>query len=466
MRLRICRRFLIIGCAGLIAAASLRVAAKESAVKTKAASAASTPKAVAPRAALTSATLEAVAKTLKPYDGPSARGVDVSTLDRKVMVGYQGWFTAAGDGSGIDWNHYVVNKRFEPGFCHIEYWPDVSELGADEKYPTPFRHADGRVAYVFSAFNKKTVIRHFEWMRAAGIDGAFVQRFASNTMNEPHYKRVNVVLENCREAANRAGRAYAVMYDISSLKEGQLQRVADDWRLLVTRMSITRDPKDQAYLRHKGRPVVAVWGLGFKDRLFSVPEWSRLIGFLHDDPVCGGCAMFLGVPTGWRTLDRDCLKVPELSALFAKADILSPWTVGRYRTPDEAATHARERWAPDQQWCREHGKDYLPVVYPGFSWHNMKGDPQNPIPRLKGQFFWKQIVEATRAGATMLYVAMFDEMDEGTAIFKCENDPPVGATKFLTYEGLPSDFYMRLAGQAGRLLRGEIQASDKLPFER
>jgi hypothetical protein len=32
---------------------------------------------------------------------------------------------------------------------------------------------------------------------------------------------------------------------------------------------------------------------------------------------------------------------------------------------------ARARQAQDIEWCKERGKDYLPVVFPGFSWHNM-----------------------------------------------------------------------------------------------
>ena len=58
---------------------------------------------------------------------------------------------------------------------------------------------------------------------------------------------------------------------------------------------------------------------------------------------------------------------------------------------------------------------------------------------------------------------MFDEMDEGTAIFKCTNDPPVGASPFLTYEGLPSDHYLWLTAAGGRLIRGETDATANPP---
>ncbi|HTU92888.1 MAG TPA: hypothetical protein VMF69_22600 [Gemmataceae bacterium] len=68
-----------------------------------------------------------------------------------------------------------------------------------------------------------------------------------------------------------------------------------------------------------------------------------------------------------------------------------------------------------------------------------------------------------RFAVEMFYQAMFDEMDEGTAIFKCTNDPPVGASSFLSLEGTPGDHYLWLAGMGGKLLRGEIAATDKLP---
>jgi hypothetical protein len=87
----------------------------------------------------------------------------------------------------------------------------------------------------------------------------------------------------------------------------------------------------------------------------------------------------------------------------------------------------------------------------------------NQVPRLGGEFLWSQAVAAKRGGAQMLYVAMFDEIDEGTAIMKVSQDPPAGKDPFLTYEGLPADYYLWLTGQIGRLMRGEIPATDALP---
>jgi hypothetical protein len=64
----------------------------------------------------------------------------------------------------------------------------------------------------------------------------------------------------------------------------------------------------------------------------------------------------------------------------------------------------------------------------------------------------------------MIYQAMFDEMDEGTAIFKVTNAPPVGESRFVTLEGLGSDHYLWLTGLGGNLLRGEVKASEEPPL--
>ena len=399
------------------------------------------------------------AETLKPYFGPSVKGVDTSTLSNKLMCGYQGWFNAEGDGAERGWVHWTKRRGpLAPGNAKIDLWPDVSELGPDERFATGFTNANGRVAEAFSSFKQPTVLRHFQWMRDYGIDGAFVQRFIVDLRDPRGLRHNNTVLAHCREGANRFGRAYAVMYDLSGLGSNRVEQMMDDWRALRSRMNITDDP---GYLRHRDRPLVAVWGVGFNDgRRYTIAECGRLVEFLKKD----GCAVMLGVPTGFRELNRDSLKDPTLHDVIKLADVVSPWTVGRYRNPAEAKRHGERTWQPDIAWCMERKLDFLPVVFPGFSWFNMTGRQFDAMPRRKGEFFWSQCVAAKQAGATMIYVAMFDEVDEGTAIFKCANDVPVGEpSKFLTYEGLPSDFYLRLAGSGAKLLRNELPATDNVP---
>ena len=285
---------------------------------------------------------EVISHTMRPFAGVSHPAVDISTLNGKVMCGYQGWFTAPGDGSEKGWTHWRGRDGFRPGSSVIEFWPDVTELSSDERFETPFRHADGSSAQVFSAFNDKTVLRHFQWMKNYGIDGVFVQRFVVDISTPKGLRSVNVVLDHCREGANLYGRTYAVMYDLSGMSGGEMHRVIDDWKLLVDRMQITKE--DPAYLHHAGKPVVAVCrGFGFSDgRKYTPEEGLELVQFLKNDPHYGGCTVMLGVPAYWRTLTRDAVSDETLHDLILKADIVSPWTVGRYTNPEDAANYAPE----------------------------------------------------------------------------------------------------------------------------
>jgi hypothetical protein len=395
------------------------------------------------------------------YSGPVVKGVDTKTLTGKVMCGYQGWFGAPGDGrSESDWRHWTRhNGNFTDGNAKVDLWPDVSELDPSQRFATGFKFADGRPAEVFSSFEKATVLKHFQWMQDYGIDGVFVQRFANGLKNSNSLEHCNTVLASCREGANRYGRTYAVMYDLSGLHAGQTQQVIDDWRMLLHDMSITGDP---AYLQHHGKPVVAIWGIGFNDnREYTLAECKQLVEFFKDTD--GGCTVMLGLPAGWRELKGDAVHDPLLLDIAAMADIISPWTVGRYADTAGVTRYAEQNLKPDLAWCQERKIDYLPVVFPGFSWHNMKAGPLNQIPRQHGQFLWSQFYQARRAGVAMAYVAMFDEVDEGTAIFKCANEVPVGEkSHFVGYEGLPSDFYLKMVGEGSKLIRGERPLEEKL----
>ncbi|MHC4638891.1 MAG: glycoside hydrolase family 71/99 protein [Planctomycetota bacterium] len=180
---------------------------------------------------------------LKPYEGSSIPGADPSTLTDKVMTGYQGWFNCEGDGANLGWTHWAKDreKTFGPGNITVDLWPDVSEYDADELYTTTFTYEDGTPARTFSSHNRKTVVRHFKWMTDYGIDGAFVQRFAHSLHDETTRYHKNKVLSSAREGANRYGRTYTIMYDLTGIPDKKIIKVFDDWRMLRDKMHITED---------------------------------------------------------------------------------------------------------------------------------------------------------------------------------------------------------------------------------
>jgi hypothetical protein len=380
------------------------------------------------------------------------------TLVGKVVTGYQGWFRAEGDASGLGWVHYGRGKGFSPEAYSFDIWPDLTEFTPEERYPSPFKFADGKTAELFSSVHPQTVRRHFRWMKDYGIDGAMLQRFAVNLGESRNADSLAMVLRNCTEAANAEGRALTVMYDLTGLSPEKFRTVSDDWRRLVA----DGQAKQPCAQFHQGKPLVALWGLGFKERPPALKEWADLIA----DVKSTGAAIMIGVPAYWREQKNDAVSDPALHDLIRKADVISPWTVGRCNDPKGAAELAKQVWAPDIAWCRTKQKTYLPVIFPGFSWSNLsasKGQKaaKNAISRLGGRFLWSQAVAAREAGAKSLYIAMFDELDEGTAVMKCGGPRPVG--NFVDLSDVPTDHYLWLSGQAGRMLRGEIPAGSKLP---
>ncbi len=387
------------------------------------------------------------------------------TYDGLVMAGYQGWFRPPRDGAML----YP-----DPKTIRIDMWPDVSEY--EKTYPTGLRMADGSSAKFFSSTDKSTVELHFKWMRQYGVDGVFMQRFFNSTRPGAGREGSVPVLRHALEAASKNGRAIAVMYDLSGLRaSGQdCSQLIDDWKFLVDSLKITNPEGPNTYLYHHGKPVVAIWGVGFPDRPYDIRKigLEKVIDFLHHDPEYGGCAVMLGVPTFWRDLNADCVSDPYLHELIKQADIIMPWMVQRF-TP--LLHHDLDRYRDiikaDIKWCQENKVDYVPCVCPGFSWHNLSRfefpddvKPSGSIPRQGGRFYWQQITTAIGAGANKLYIAMFDEVNEGTAIFKCTDSPPVSPDcTFIGMDGKPSDHYLWLTGEAAKILRKEMPLSPQMP---
>jgi len=386
--------------------------------------------------------------------GAAAARVDASTLRHKVLCGYQGWFRCPGDPANEGWRHWSRSGgRITPESLTFEMWPDLSEHTDEEKYPAPgFTYPDGQPAALFSSANPKTVARHFRWMRQYGIDGVFVQRFLVNVGN-PSFDRV---LDHVRTSAAETGRVYGVCYDLSGARSDKLyDRLVTDWKRLVDEMRVTADDR---YLRHDGKPVVFVWGF-FDDR-FDAAVAHGIIDFFKTDPkyaatLVGGCQWY------WRAT-----KDPEWARAFRRFDVISPWNVGNVTLHDGLKDANTDYWKDDVGTARAAGMAYLPVLYPGFAWTNLKGKgaERATIPRRGGEFFWRQFVTASELGIDLAYVAMFDEVDEGTAVFKVSNTPPTQG-HFATYEGLPADWYLRLTGEGSKVIRGERKAEPAIPIK-
>ena len=70
----------------------------------------------------------------------------------------------------------------------------------------------------------------------------------------------------------------------------------------------------------------------------------------------------------------------------------------------------------------------------------------------------------------MIFGAMFDEVDEGTALFHAaahaSDTPSVGTFLTLDADGetLPTDWYLQLTGAASEMLRGERPLDAEIPI--
>jgi hypothetical protein len=392
-------------------------------------------------------------------------GVDASTMNHKLLMGYQGWFSAPGDGSAQNsWVHWFANNTPTADNANFDFWPDTSELEADELFSTSMTYSNGSPAKLYSAYKQKTVVRHFKWMQENNLDGVFFQRFLSDLGGGNILALRNQVAVNVRVGAETYGRVFAIMYDISGYPTNTLvSKLTNDWLYLVNTQHVTNS---SAYLHHNGKPVVAIWGFGFDGRSDTPQQAQQAIDWFR----AAGCTVMGGLPTHWRTLTGDAQTNPAWSNVFRAFDVISPWSVGRYGNNTEVDNFRVNQIVPDLADCTSHGLDYLPVIFPGFSWTNLNNGPFNQIPRNGGSFYWRQAYNAVRSGCTMIYGAMFDEVDEGTAMYKLAPTaaqlPAQGAFVPLNIDGynLGSDWYLRLANQAGRMLRGEIPVTSNIPI--
>ena len=389
--------------------------------------------------------------------------IDASTLKGKLLCGYQGWFRAQGDGSDSGWHHWGRGKELTPDSVSFEMWPDGSELTEGERFATPnFTDAEGKPMWLYSADHPRTVERHFEWMRTYGMDGVWLQHFLVDLLGGPSerlYASRSRVLNYVREAATKTGRVWAITFDISGMPTEKIVDVLTrEWKKLVDQ-GITQDPR---YVHEGGKPVVEIWGFYPQkdDRFLTAQVANQLIDLMKTP---GPYAAYLvgGGAWNWRK-NTD----PEWQAMLRRLDAYSPWNTGNLSKEQDGTVRAgMGYWADDKRECEQRGQLWLPVIYPGFSWDNLQHKPAGStnVPRRKGQFLWEQFHALSKLGVDSACVAMFDEVDEGTAIFKVTNQPPIQG-HFVTYEDMPSDWYLRLVGKGTRLLREKLPVPMNIPI--
>ncbi|MEV6012196.1 discoidin domain-containing protein [Streptomyces sp. NPDC051976] len=369
----------------------------------------------------------------------------------KVTVGYQGWFACVGDGAPINaWWHWSPNSGQPPSPSNtgIVAWPDVREY--TRTYQTGYAHlGNGQPATLFSSYDQQTVDVHFQWMQQNAIDTAALQRFNPTGGEGPTRDAMAVKV---RSAAEAHGRKFYVMYDVTDWTNMQSE-IKTDWT-----NKMKAHTASSAYAKQNGKPVVCIWGFGFNDdkRPWAPAPCLDVVNWFKSQ----GCYVIGGVPTWWRTGDRDSR--PGFSDVYHAFDMLSPWMVGRIGNVGDADNFYNVATVPDLAECAAHGIDYQPCVLPGAVTLRQ---------RAHGDFMWRQFYNMVRAGVQGVYISMFDEFNEGNQIAKTAESqawvPTDSGFLALDEDGTAcsSDYYLRLTGDGGRMLKGQLALTATRPTQ-
>lgn len=388
-------------------------------------------------------------------------------LSGRLIVGYQGWFGCPGDFEDNKvWYHWFTNGALTANvdWLTVDMLPTTRNLRAEDLCDTGLPRMDGHgTIKLFSSQNQAVVSAHFRMMQDHQIDTVALQRFLVSLADPVSRRRTDHVLDNVRVAAESTKRSFYISYDISGADpKTVIEDLRKDWQYLANQKKVT---SSASYLRDHGKPVVELWGFGFPDRPGTPNEARALIEDLKSGKHGLTAATVIGgVPSNWRVQSVDSSSGADWAATYRSFNVISPWTVGRFVDKRSAQTFTNDFVIPDMAETRRLGIEYLPVMFPGFSWYNLSRQRDHsavwkPIARDCGKFLSQQIANLMDARANVLFLAMFDETDEGTAIFPTvavSDELPKGARmSYLNEEGcsLPEDWYLSVAGKAAADLR-------------
>ena len=399
---------------------------------------------------------------------------DPSSIIGKVVCGYQGWFTATGDGSPINrWTHWSITNAPQPGVAPnpnpnltFDIYPDISIYNTSSLFQTNFgNHGDGANSKLFSSYKQDVTDKHFELLQTHGIDGVAYQRFIYEVLIDPFFKaNRDTVAVHVKKSAEKYSRLFYIAYDLSGLgvvpatnDQVRFDSLKGDWtNNMLGNLDITSSPM---YARQGGKPVVQIWGIGYNHVIGTAAQQLDLINWFKAQ----GCYVIIGVPADWRkggAAGAGAAKAGWVSTYLA-ANMVSPWTVGSYINQTSTDNFKTTYISPDLTYCNTNGLAYQPVIFPGFSWYNWNSGAKNQIPRNKGEFLWRQATNLRDLGIKSAEIAMLDEFDEGTAILPMADGYSMIPTNqyFVTSSAdgtyLSSDFYLRLATKVSKVIKQE-----------
>jgi hypothetical protein len=393
--------------------------------------------------------------------------VDPESVTDKVICGYQGWFACKGDSSPLNfWFHWAGLTTPSAGNLHFESYPDVSMYEDSDLFLTGFAsQGDGNPSRLFSSYKENVVNTHFALMQNHGIDGVALQRFACALTDDPVFLQHNdSIAVRVKRAAEEYSRIFYVMYDISGMAASDFGMMQTDWQNNIgSTLQLTSSPM---YAHQYEMPVVCIWGFGFAHTDGTAAQCIAVIEWFQNQ----GCFVIGGVPAGWRTCTG--ASKPGFEDVYRNFNMISPWTVGAYTNLVQVDDYKTDFLIPDLAYCISNEIAYQPVVFPGSAASNWGNGIQNHTPRIQGEFMWQQVTNIESLGITSMYVAMFDEYDEATAILSTADGYDMIPTNqyFLTTSAdgvyISPDFYLRLTGNATRVIKGIDPATENvtIPF--
>lgn len=450
----------------------------------------------------------------EPDTGEHSRSKIGNDLGAGGFFGYQCWHFAKGDGR-IDhpdirddpWVHWFDDDN-EGSFeqVHGDFWPDFSDYEAAgvPLYDTQMRYPNGEPVKVYSCWDYETVDLHIKWVAEYGLKGVFFQRQALNINNSRSRALFDRVALHVWRACEKYNVKFAMMPcnnyiempgdDTVAKRELVKENIINDWKYIVDELRVPGRPGYRmidspmyAYQKNRQgipRPVMGLWGLGWDNRPMTPGDAREIISAFHNDDEYSAYVMG-GLTHDWRSDPKSA----EWLELYKELDMVSPWRViFAIKTSDDVRSTMRE----DLEYCYDNGLDYNPVISAGASTRHKLGEVEkrNWKPRYTGQHMWNQALELERGWGALeqsrglapgslprfLYLAMLDEIDEGTALYKqaeSQGNLPVNDTNDQTLNlvaldedgtTVSADFYLRLSKATQDLLFGSMAPTQDVPI--